>query len=304
MSLPPTPKHHAVLAKYKRSHEELVNAKVKELLEQRHLYQSIIIDSDIAASELEGLSTDQARLVRAGASEYAESWWEVEPPTLPGGPPMRRITDRPDRPHLHVDSAKLFCTACDRREPYNLVYADDLYDSIRKVGVKTSSGRPEQMLVLAYLCQACKKRPETFLVFRYGRKITFVGRHPMEHVEVPSVIPKSQRRAYSDAVVAYQAGQILPALFMLRTVIEQHAVDTVGRREGERADQLVDRYMQALPEPVRAHFTSPREIYLRLSAAIHAASADAPLFERSTNEIVRHFDACRLYANGPIGAAL
>jgi len=213
---------------------------------------------------------------------------------------MRRITDRPDRPHLHVDSVKLFCAACERREPYNLVYADDVYDSISKVGVKTSSGRPEQMLVLAYLCQACKKRPETFVIFRYGRKITFVGRHPMEHVDVPAVIPKSQRRAYSDAVVAYQAGQILPALFMLRTVIEQHAVDTVGRQEGERADQLVDRYMQALPEPVRAHFTSPREIYSRLSAAIHTASADAPLFERSTNEIVRHFDACRLYANSPI----
>jgi hypothetical protein len=47
------------------------------------------------------------------------------------------------------------------------------------------------------------------------------GRAPIEHVLVPNVIPKNAAGFFKDALIAYQSGQTLAALFLLRTLIEQ-----------------------------------------------------------------------------------
>jgi hypothetical protein len=150
-----------------------------------------------------------------------------------------------------------------------------------------------QNFVLAYLCQSCKAAPEFFFVRREHLKLINVGRSPIEQVAVSVAIPKKHRKYFASATIAFQSGQVLASLFLLRTFLEQlasaHVTDQV------RGDALMQAYMATLPEPVRAHFPSPREMYGKLSDAIHAADEDSQLFENVSAQIVEHFEARRLY---------
>jgi hypothetical protein len=71
-------------------------------------------------------------------------------------------------------------------------------------------------------CQACRTNVIVLLVHRKGDKLQLVGRSEFEEVEVPQYIPKAQTQFYSQALIALNSGQVLPALFLLRTLIEQH----------------------------------------------------------------------------------
>jgi hypothetical protein len=50
-----------------------------------------------------------------------------------------------------------------------------------------------------------------------------------------------------------------------------------------------------LPLEFRSRFPSLCEVYGKLSEAMHAANADAKLFEESCAKVVDHFDARRVY---------
>lgn len=284
-----------LLSRLKPLVETAINAGLKALIETKHLYQSFNIETALAEVVINARSEQTAVVVKRELQDYAARRWHVEPPLLQGGPPVRRITDRPDTPHLAVDTVKLFCGTCRRTEPYNLVYTQDIYEEMEKHGVRLNRDQATQSVVFGYQCQSCKQTPELFVLSRRGTKVTLVGRSPMEQVQVPAVIPKTHSKFYSDAIVAYQSGQILPALFMLRTFIEQFARVAIAASSNLRADEVLDQYMASIPDPVRAHFPSPRDVYSRLSAALHSASADNTLFERSAKELEQHFDARRLY---------
>ena len=284
-----------LLSRLKPAVETSINANVKALIETKHLYQSFNVEPLLAEISIHARSDQAAAVVKRELQDYVAGQWQVEPALLQGGPPVRRITDRPDAPHVAVDTVKLFCRTCRRTEPYNLVYTTDLYQDMEKHGVRLNRDQVTQSLVIGYECQSCKQTPEIFVLLRRGLKVTLVGRSPMEQVQVPSVIPKTHAKFFSDAIVAYQSGQILPALFMLRTFIEQFARHAVAAASNLRADEVLDQYMGSIPDPVRAHFPSLRDVYSRLSAALHSASADGILYERSVKELEQHFDARRLY---------
>lgn len=284
-----------LLSRLKPAAETAINTNLKALIETKHLYQSFNIETVLAEIGVHARSEQTVAVVKRELQDYVSRPWRVEPALLQGGPPVRRITDRPDMPHVAVDTVKLFCGTCRRTEPYNLVYTEDLYEEMQKHGVRLHRDQAIQSLVLSYECQSCKQMPEVFVLSRRGLKVTLVGRSPMEQVQVPPVIPKTHSKFYSDAIVAYQSGQVLPALFMLRTFIEQFARHTVAASSSLRADEVLDQYMASIPDPVRAHFPSPRDVYSRLSAALHSASPDGALYERSAKELEQHFDARRLY---------
>jgi hypothetical protein len=132
------------------------------------------------------------------------------------------------------------------------------------------------------------------LVRRQGLKLTHSGRAPIEHVDVPRVIPNPVKGYYSDAVVAHQSSQTLAGIFLLRTVIEQWARSVVPDAPPD-AEKLLDAYMSPLPEDFKRRFASFRKLYADLSEDMHAARGDAGLFERVLGEIEEHFEARRLF---------
>jgi hypothetical protein len=113
----------------------------------------------------------------------------------------------------------------------------------------------------------------------------------MELVIVPKVIPKEVQKYYSNAVVAFQSGQILAALFLLRVLIEQFSRQAVGESSSLRVDDVLDQYANLLPDDFKSRFPSLRDVYGSLSAAIHAANAPAELCETARDKIEKHFKA-------------
>ena len=127
------------------------------------------------------------------------------------------------------------------------------------------------------------------------------GRSPMEVVKVSSVIPKETVRYFRDAVIAHNSGQTLAGLFLLRVFVEQfwksvpEVVAALSTNPRPSGDELGEAYKGTLPTDFKARFPSLSEIYEDLSNALHSAKADADLFQQSHAQIVKHFDARRLF---------
>jgi hypothetical protein len=157
-----------------------------------------------------------------------------------------------------------------------------------------AEGGTQQAFLLAYQCQSCKRTPELFLIRRRGLKLTNEGRSPIERVDVPPFVPDSVQRFFGGAIVAYQSGQTLAAVFLLRTLVEQWARSASGSKK-EQADQVMEDYMATLPDDFKNRFLSIRTLYGELSVDIHNATGSAELFERARTQITQHFEVRRMF---------
>jgi hypothetical protein len=274
-------------AKFIRSRQDAFQTNVVTvlgtLLQQKHLYQGLPVrPTDTYLVKSENQANAEERL--PAVTQFIRNAWSVDPPPPSGYVPVC-FCRPPD--------IKLFCSACNRVEAYNLVFADDLFRRIEQ-GAFETKGETDQLFLFAYKCQSCKGTPETFLIRRRGLRLRNEGRSPIEHVEVSTAIPKAVSRFVSGAVVAHQSGQTLAGLFLLRTFIEQWARLATGSQK-QQPDQVIEEYMTMLPSDFRGRFPSMRSLYAELSADIHAARGSAELFDQARGQIDQHFDARRLF---------
>lgn len=196
-----------------------------------------------------------------------------------------------------ISGVRLYCPRCKREEPHN----PGTDRNWGQLPARILRYKIIQTLVVPYQCQGCTAEPVIFSIRRDNVKFQLVGRNPIEVTPTPDVIPELERKYFSDAVLAYQSGQVLPAIFMLRTFIEQ-----VWKRYNTHfavvlapgaitAEERGARYQEALPDDFKQRFPSFLKIYADLSAAMHDADADSTLFEKTRGEIVEHFEARKLY---------
>lgn len=271
-----------------------VVAALRLSLESKHLYQGVVIDRNALQAEAAQLFADGVQSLDAVINEALDADWSphdeisVQRPSYGGG-------ELPPRIAFYLTAIKAACAECKAVTPFNLRDVLDVY------GKRDRGWRPievvqgQQEFVFAFECQSCCKAPDVFLVRRRGLRLTLCGRSPMELVLVPKFIPKSVQKYYSSAVVAFQSGQVLAALFLLRVLIEQFTIEASGAGPGLRADDILDRYTNLLPEDFKTRFPSLKAIYSSLSAAIHAANEATDLFEDSREKIEKHFDARRVF---------
>jgi hypothetical protein len=178
-----------------------------------------------------------AKRLRALFPQYVETkWYPIDPSSSRRLP----LTDIPLSVKFQTPDVKLFCERCDRVEAFNVVSVEDFL--ARDAFDNSYEAREDnvQVFVVSFRCQSCKLEPEVFLIRRKGLKLTLSGRAPIEHVEVPPIIPKNIQRFFSGAVVAHQSGQTLAGLFMLRTLIEQWVQQKV-QNGTLKADESIDR---------------------------------------------------------------
>jgi hypothetical protein len=185
---------------------------------------------------------------------------------------------------------RTLCSVCDEVTAFNLWAQDE--QSVRTI---TLGNKSEQVFTFTLQCQGCRARVIVFMVKRSGRKIQLVGRSEFEEVKVPSYIPKEHQGFYSQAIVAFNCGQILAALFLLRTLIEQH-MHAVVRRSELRGEDLCDEYSKTLDEDFKSRFPSFKDVYGKLSDALHRADPDKSLFESERERVCLHFEGRDLYA--------
>lgn len=276
-----------------RAFEARVTATLKSLLETKHLYQSLTVESrdllDAFLSKRESRFHDLAKIEFFKVIQ--SNWYPLDNANARAVP---MAGEGPTIIRFRTPDVKLFCTVCDRREAFNSISSEDFLQRF-SAPVLLKSGRDTiQTFTFSFLCQSCKSVPDVFLVRRTGVKLTNSGRSPIEHVDVPGVIPKPIQKFYSDAIVAYQSGQVLAGVFLLRTLIEQWA-RWVVRQPDLQADEVLEAYMEKLPPDFKTRFPSMRSLYGDLSADIHAATGSSELFEKAQSVIVEHFEARRLY---------
>ena len=300
-----------------------ITATLKTLLEKKHLYQSLVVDTQAAREQFLRAwshSGDSHRDALLSAMLYQEKNWRW----LPDIKRSVWADDVGSVLRFSIPNFRTFCSKCDRIEPHNFSqFADVLGKTVELQPVPSHPGqviRPSVVSVpsgphtgtngtvnvyaLSFVCQGCQGVPIVFLVRREGLKLTLTGRTPIEQVQVPGQIPKSISKHYSDAVIAHQSGQTLAGLFMLRVTIEQF-VRPWRTAPDEWTDRVIDSYMAELPSEFSGVFPSLRDWWGRLSDAIHEAKADAELFDEALAKIDHHFEGRKAYRleDKPKGAA-
>lgn len=272
----------------------LISAGFKLLLENRHLYQK----AEIGVKELMMGATILSKTAgppgtAARDNAFAQkcldvlSWqWRIESSSAT---PISKLRG-PEHLQITLPTIKTFCPnpTCSRIEPFNP--RPDAHATMNHL----ANGKVQQIFVLEYECQSCKGLPTVFMIRRDGMKLFLEGRSPIEHVEVAKVIPKTQRKYISDAIVAHNSGQTLAGLFFLRTFIEQYARE-LSTNPSLPPDELIENYMKPLPDDFKSRFPSLGKIYSDLSGAIHNADASVELFNKTITDLNEHFEAKKMY---------
>jgi len=269
--------------------DKRITASVKQLLETRHLYQSVVVKYADILEDLPDTGTGIEQRVQDAVLSAVDGHWATidradHRPLLYEGPACIRF-ETPD--------LKLFCSTCKRIEAFNSISSEDFAGRGHS---RIPDGTPTgvvQVFALSFQCQSCKGAPEVFLVRRHKLKLTQSGRAPMEHIEVPAAIPKSLGKWFRGAIVAHQSGQTLAGVFLLRTLIEQWAKQVTGKSDLQ-ADKALNAYLDLLPSDFKDRFPSLRSQYSNLSDDIHGAIGSTDLFDSAKLLIIEHFEARKL----------
>ena len=265
---------------------------LRKLLETQHLYQKVSID----AKELLDSLNPAATAVHLGTILNTKL-------TLTENPTVHTNVLSL---YLPVRNVKLFCGRCDAREAFRPIWFSDITEQLREkyktqraLNAETFRimfGNNFQLFDLVYQCQRCEHIPNAFLVKRQGNELVLEGRSPIENTELPTFIPREEKKWFRDSVIAFQTGNILAALFYLRTFIEQFARRKTGMLDDKRTgDELLSAYADTLPMNLRDTMPSLKEWYDRLSDAIHTAKEDDKLFKEAREKIEEHFDIRRVH---------
>ena len=82
---------------------------------------------------------------------------------------------------------------------------------------------------------------------------------------MPPVIPKAQRKYFSDAIIAHHASHTLAGLFLLRTFIEQFwlSLNLTSEPIDQRltGENFGEAYAKTLPSDFKSRFPSLGDLY-------------------------------------------
>jgi len=293
---------------------------LKELLETKHLYQSVTIQTDDLSAPLQ-IGHQVVVEVDKGEEQGRQSRYVSEPecglPSIlvnhlisakwiwsiekPGTPPQRTKEPLPggNEPHCFIPRLVRSCAKCGSDTSHlPSFFHSTLREPLVELDLPSASGgKRVQLWLFSYQCQVCRGEPNVFLVRRTGPKMTLVGRSIFEKISVPKFIPECVKKFYSEAIIASRTGNHLPGCLYLRLVIEHQIRSSVdpsklsGRPTG---DELADLYAKVLHPDFPRSLCSLRTIYADLSEVIHSGSEDDKIFEKSLEALTHHFDQLRL----------
>jgi hypothetical protein len=288
-----------------------VEAAVKVLLSEKHLYQAVEVDLAFmpeAARQIEqerrGMPTtfqgmqrvsppNKADEILAGGKATVAQAWTPYVRAVEGKPDMVNVVGNVGSPiQFGLPTINTFCDRCGGRWPFN---------PVSKGALCVIGDQQEAWFYLGYECQQCKGFVVRYLVRRHGLKLRLVGRDPIEVLPAPTVLPKGVVKYYGDAQIAHHAGQTLAGLFLLRAFVEQYwrtlqpVKDLIAALPRATGDEQGEAYQKTLPDDFKARFPSLKDVYSQLSAAMHEARPDAQVFANSNARIVKHFEARKLF---------
>jgi hypothetical protein len=264
-----------------------ITVALRILLNEKHLYQHVDVQWESVRAMFKGQMYAQA-FENQAFNLLARKW-------IPALSMDDESAARSGFTRFQLPPLTALCDRCGKVYPFN-PYAPPPLPGV-SLTITVPDQEANQVFALPYLCQGCKTTPVTFMVTRAVTRLTLSGRSAIETVDAPQFVRKDLRHFYSGAVLAYNCNQLLPALFMLRTLIEQYMRSMVGE-DYKTGDELCEAYNKTLDETFKRKFPSLGDIYGKLSAALHEAREDRELFEAEKARIERHLDARRLWNEG------
>ena len=270
---------------------EIIETALKELIDTKHLYQTVAIDFRKAVAHDAVFELTYAKRAAEQSNHPAPTLEEIEG-RLSAEMARRNWTiglPVPGSIMFMVPPVRTLCANCNDVEPFNL--RNGLPSAHTFSGLEAG----DQVFCLELECQRCRRNAIVFEIRKSAEKIQIVGRSEFEEVAVPPVISKNVRRFYSEAVIALQCKAVLASIFLLRTLIEQHMRAVTKAAATVRGEDLCDKYAETLPDDFKKRFPSLKEIYGKLSDAMHQAKDDVEVFDSQAKDIVKHFDALRLF---------
>lgn len=276
----------------------------KQLLSEKHLYQYVEIDISFIPTVAEAVYktmspaiSPDGRTVRRSTLEDAKAFCMGQTKVIwyPNGAVANGIPGFAagfTPLEFELPTINTFCNECQDRPPFNPAPESSFWARWQE---------HDEAFLLGYQCQQCKGQPVRFLVCREGLKLRLAGRYPLEVLPTPKVLPKSVSKYFSNALIAHHAGQTLAGLFLLRVFIEQFwrtvpaVKELVALQPKATGDEQGAAYQTTLPQDFNSRFPSLKEVYGKLSAALHTADENAALFDDSCAKIEKHFEARRLF---------
>lgn len=282
---------------------------LQQLFEQKHLYQSVtvefartreLLERQLREQELRqvmpSLSGSVSQPVREKTADetLAAMWQELERHRwkfviegIYAGEPANVLQFR-------LPTIRIACASCDGvLPPHNPGFRGNAQQPFDVV--LHEHGAPVQLIVVPYQCQNCKGEPLVFLIRRDGFKLQIVGRSQFEHVDVPKSVPKEERRFYRDAIISFNSGRGLAALFFFRTFIEQYMRRITGISDFlVRGDELAEKYHRMLDTTFPEKFRTFRTLYGELSDRLHRAKEDSDLHATAKKQIDEHFEMLKM----------
>jgi len=312
---------------------QAIASAVKELLETKHLFQSIEIPvkpieefirnsteeckKEVARAE-PGVSSGRPGFIaqvheeqlRNRKDSILNSNWYFDAETHErvgrGAPPLRIAENFPsvNAPPIRVSCGSKTCKGS--VQPHNSGYIGALPEiSSYNLSQPTSL---IQTFSFVYQCQNCKGEPLVYLVKRDGLKLTVVGRSQFPEVVVPNFIPEAQRKFYRNSIVADQTSFTLAAALYLRTVVEQYFYAVIPKEEiaaingNPTGDELAELYAKTLPKNFPNNFPSLKKVYNDLSEIVHSGKENEETkksFASIRTAVDGHFKAVQLFKEMP-----
>jgi|GEM_PF-929422 len=321
----------------KRSLEQEVEIAIqqglKELLENKHLYQSVTVELNAVRSRLPETEQDEfkVRLLMGGGSgspitnddvknaqesirqllvkrvsKWTNGMWVLVDERTADSK-FRFQNERLNGCAFVIPAINVCCSKCKSGPwPHNPARESDENGYASESVVSSKEG--VQVFLLPFLCQKCREEQVCFLIRREGLKLTLVGRSQFPEVLVPAFIPENQRKFYRNAVVVNQANFTLAAALYLRTIIERHFYQEIPSAEikaikgNPTGDELADLYAKTLPKNFPGNFPSLKKAYDDLSRIIHSGKEDDEAdksFEAIRTAVDGHFKAVQLFKEMP-----
>jgi len=291
----------------RRTLGEAIKDTLKELLSEKHLYQSTVVPKDSLEEaaklcreeedfhQASPINTRSGRSPRSDFSGQCEDlisgyWQPTNASTVSGSAKQSGL----ENTMFEAPTVRTYCPRCESNEPFNPLKTSCFFT------LKTDDPTVQKYF-LSFECQGCKSESVSYLIHRQAMKLTLCGRDPMQVVEVPREIPKPFRERYSAAEIAFNAGQVLAALFLLRVLIEEfwRSQDEVKKLLGSNprptGDEMGKAYKETLPQAMRDSFPTLHSEYNELSASIHQASDDSKVYLSARGKVLKHFEARRLF---------
>ncbi len=282
---------------------------IQNLLEQKHLYQSVtlefvktreVLEREIRQQELRaatpspGGDAGHSSHVKTLDETFDAMWeefgrrrWKFVIEGIYAGEPANVLQFR-------LPTIRIAWASCDGvLPPHNPGFRGNAQQPFDVV--LHEHGTPVQLIVVPYQCQNCKGEPLVFLLRRDGFKLQIIGRSQFEQVDVPKSVPKEERRFYRDAIISFNSGRGLAALFFFRTFIEQYMRRITGISDFLiRGDELAEKYHRMLDPTFPERFRTFRMLYGDLSDRLHRAVEDGELYATAKKQIDEHFEMLRM----------